>query len=175
MFFRMNPLGIADPDLAQWFLTIDMNRNGAISADELRVSLTNKNWQHFNSETVRLIIEMFDKDNSATINGKEFQELWKYVQNWEAVFDRFDGDRSGNINMSELENAGISFGYKLSKLLYSALITEFDTSAKGGIDIDDFIQCFIFLRKLNLGFGAHGPDGDGVASINYEQFLSIVL
>lgn len=42
--------------------TVDRDRSGKITADELRQALLNNNWSHFNPETCRLMIGMFDKD-----------------------------------------------------------------------------------------------------------------
>ncbi len=47
---------------------------------------------------------MFDKDLSGTINVTEFSALWTYVQQWKGVFDRYDKDRSGNIDCAELHS-----------------------------------------------------------------------
>jgi Ca2+-binding EF-hand superfamily protein len=48
--------------LWSWFQAVDADRSGGISADELRQALVNGNWTHFNAETCRLMIGMFDKD-----------------------------------------------------------------------------------------------------------------
>ncbi len=44
------------------FQSVDRDRSGGISAEELKMALLNNNWSHFNSETCRLMIGMFDKD-----------------------------------------------------------------------------------------------------------------
>ena len=41
---------------------VDADNSGSISADELQRALLNNNWSHFNSETCRLMVGMFDKD-----------------------------------------------------------------------------------------------------------------
>ena len=69
-------------------------------------------WQPFNPETVRLMIGMFDRDNSGTINFQEFQSLWKYVTDWQNTFRGYDRDNSGSIDKNELKNALTSFGKK---------------------------------------------------------------
>jgi len=46
----------ADPTLWNWFVTVDRDRSGEITADELQQALLNGNWSHFNSETCRLMI-----------------------------------------------------------------------------------------------------------------------
>ena len=46
----------ADLTLWNWFVTVDRDRSGQITADELQRALLNGNWSHFNSETCRLMI-----------------------------------------------------------------------------------------------------------------------
>ena len=40
----------------QWFVTVDTDKSGQITAMELQQALTNGNWSHFNPETCRLMI-----------------------------------------------------------------------------------------------------------------------
>lgn len=62
----------ADPTLWNWFVTVDRDRSGEITADELQQALLNGNWSHFNSETCRLMIGdlllflLFDKIRMCT-------------------------------------------------------------------------------------------------------------
>jgi len=49
------PPGI-DPNVYQWFLTVDADRSGRINMTELQQALVNANWTHFNPETCRLMI-----------------------------------------------------------------------------------------------------------------------
>ena len=41
---------------------MDQDRSGSITAEELQKALLNNNWSHFNAETCRLMIGMFDKN-----------------------------------------------------------------------------------------------------------------
>jgi Ca2+-binding EF-hand superfamily protein len=60
-------------------------------------------WTAFNPETVRLMIGMFDRDHTGTINFQEFGSLWKYVQDWQRTFKSYDRDNSGSIDKNELK------------------------------------------------------------------------
>ena len=60
-------------------------------------------WTPFNPETVRLMIGMFDRDKSGTINFQEFGALWKYVNDWQTTFRSYDKDNSGTIDRGELK------------------------------------------------------------------------
>lgn len=68
---------------------------------------------------------MFDKDQSGTINFSEFCNLWTYIQQWKGVFDRYDRDRSGAIEMHELQTALNEMGYRVSPNFIQLLITRY--------------------------------------------------
>lgn len=48
----------ADPTLWNWFITVDNDKSGQITSNELKQALVNGNWTHFNDETCRLMISM---------------------------------------------------------------------------------------------------------------------
>lgn len=61
------PPGV-DPSVYAWFVAVDADRSGQITATELQSALTNGNWSHFNSETCRLMIgEQQLMDGPATL------------------------------------------------------------------------------------------------------------
>lgn len=157
------------------FQRVDKDRSGYISADELQVALSNGTWTPFNPETVRLMIGMFDKQNRGTVSFEDFGALWKYVTDWQNCFRSFDGDNSGNIDRKELQTALISFGYRLSESIIDMLLRKYDRSGRGVIYFDDFIQCCIVLYTLTSAFRQHDTDQDGIITIHYEQFLSMVF
>ncbi|XP_028406676.1 programmed cell death protein 6-like [Dendronephthya gigantea] len=168
------PPGI-DMALWQWFQAVDQDNSGGISSDELQRALLNGNWSQFNSETCRLMIGMFDKDKSGTIDIHEFSALWKYIQEWKNCFDRFDTDRSGTIDARELNVAFGSFGYRLSPQFTDLCVRKFDRTNTRSMKFDDFIQCCVMLKTLTDAFRKHDASQTGVVQINYEQFLEMVL
>lgn len=157
------------------FQRVDKDRSGHISADELQVALSNGTWSPFNPETVRLMIGMFDRENRGTVSFQDFGALWKYVTDWQNCFRSFDRDNSGNIDRNELKTALTTFGYRLSDGLVDMLLRKFDRFGRGTILFDDFIQCCIVLYTLTTAFRQHDTDMDGVITIHYEQFLSMVF
>ncbi|CAG0894107.1 unnamed protein product [Cyprideis torosa] len=161
--------------LIRVFQKVDKDNSGAISANELQAALSNGTWTPFNPETVRLMIGMFDRKNCGTINFEEFGALWKYVTDWQACFRSFDRDGSGNIDRNELKTALTSFGYRLSGDFYEILMRKFDRSGKGIIFFDDFIQVCVVLHTLTSAFRDKDRDMDGIVTISYEEFLTMVL
>ncbi|XP_060608151.1 programmed cell death protein 6-like isoform X2 [Ruditapes philippinarum] len=157
------------------FQRVDKDRSGQITANELASALSNGTWTPFNPETVRLMIGMFDRDNSGSINFQEFSSLWKYVTDWQNCFRSYDRDNSGAIDKNELKTALTSFGYRLSDGFYFILIKKFDRTGRGTISFDDFIQCCVVMQTLTSAFRQHDSDQDGWVTITYEQFLSLVF
>ncbi|CAH1785747.1 unnamed protein product [Owenia fusiformis] len=166
----------ADPNYL-WgiFQRVDKDRSNQISAIELGQALSNGTWTPFNPETVRMMIGMFDRDRSGTINFQEFQQLWKYVTDWQTTFRSHDRDNSGSIDNQELNVALTSFGYRMSPNFCQMLVRKFDRQGRGTIAFDDFVQCCVSLQTLTDAFRKHDTQQRGVVTINYEQFLEMVF
>ena len=46
--------------------------------------------------------DMYDADKTGTIDLQEFQKLFSSVNEWKAIFQSHDKDRSGRIDQNEL-------------------------------------------------------------------------
>ncbi|RIB05460.1 hypothetical protein C2G38_2133243 [Gigaspora rosea] len=172
----------ADPQLYYWFQAVDTDKSGVLTADELQKALINGDWSPFNIETVRLMMNMFDTDNTGTINYSEFVGLWRYIEDWKKCFAAFDTDNSGTVNFSELKTAMKTFGYNLSDNFISLLIKKYDKYAgtknktgKGDVTFDNFVQSCVTVKTLTDSFRRYDTDNDGWIMINYEQFLELVV
>ncbi|PAA59925.1 hypothetical protein BOX15_Mlig015428g2, partial [Macrostomum lignano] len=173
------PGGGAQPQSQQqlWdiFQRIDKDRSGFINCLELQSALSNGTWTPFNPETVRLMMGMFDRDHSGTIDFNEFQQLWRYITDWQAAFRAYDRDNSGSIDIGEMKQALSNFGYRLSDGFYSLLLRKFDRQGRGTVLFDDFIQCCVQLQTLTRAFAQLDTQRNGWITINYETFLTMVL
>ncbi|KAK2187299.1 hypothetical protein NP493_170g00015 [Ridgeia piscesae] len=138
------------PELWNWFQTVDADHSGQISVTELQQALLNGNWSPFNPETCRLMIGMFDRN-------------------------KFDRDRSGNIDGAELHQAFQTFGYNLSANFVNLCLRVFNRQKTSTINFDDFIQCSVLLKTLTDQFRAKDVQGRGVIQLQYEEFLIMVL
>ncbi|KAI8369451.1 uncharacterized protein BYT42DRAFT_584524 [Radiomyces spectabilis] len=164
-----------DPQLWSWFQAVDTDHSGQLTVDELQRALVNGDWSPFNIETVRMMVNMFDTDNTGTIDFNEFAGLWKYIEDWKRCFQTFDADGSGSIDRNEMKNALRTFGYNLSDGFITVLIQKFDKYGKGDVTFDNFVQACVNIKTLTDSFQRFDTDRDGWIQINYEQFLELVI
>ncbi|KAJ7189224.1 hypothetical protein C8R46DRAFT_1157817 [Mycena filopes] len=181
----------ADPQLWNWFSSVDLDRSGAITANELERALINGDWTPFDLDTVKLLMTIFDTDRSGTIGFNEFAGLWKYIKDWQNVFKHFDRDRSGSIDGGELRDALAQFGYNLSPHLLVLVQRKYDVKASTvaapaaahgrapagppGITFDRFVRACVVVKQLSEAFGRLDTDRDGWIQIGYEGFMETVL
>jgi len=154
---------------------IDTDGNGKLTAEELQRVLINGNWRPFNIETIRLMMNMFDRDHSGAITFDEFVGLWNYIENWKRCFQSFDTDHNGTIDANELKMALLRFGFNLSDALVNNFIVKFDRFGNGTLTFDNFIQICVTVRQLTDAFKLYDTDMDGIITISYEQFLQLVI
>ncbi|KAI9141187.1 hypothetical protein BKA69DRAFT_1075343 [Paraphysoderma sedebokerense] len=165
----------ADPALWNYFIAVDQDNSGHITCDELQQALQNGDWTTFNSETVRLMMNLFDRNHSGSITFDEFAALWKFITDWNACFQSFDRDRSGYIDKNELRQALLAFGYNLSESLCDMMIRKYDRHGRNNITFDSFIQACVTVKSLTESFQRYDTNRSGWVTINYETFLELVL
>ncbi|KAK4468726.1 hypothetical protein MN116_007903 [Schistosoma mekongi] len=157
------------------FEKVDKNNDGNVDHKELQVALSNGIGTSFNMRTIEMMIKIFDQDRNGTINLNEFLQLFKYVQDWQRCFSRFDRDRSGLIDAQELECALSSCGYRLSPSFIQMMISRFDRNNRQQMAFDDFIYACVCLQILTNCFRQYDFDQSGYARFSFEQFLSSAM
>ncbi|XP_022657059.1 programmed cell death protein 6-like isoform X2 [Varroa jacobsoni] len=172
-----NPYGApsVNPQVQHMFMAVDKDRSGQITAKELQVALINSNWSPFNEETCRLMISMFDRDGTGTINLHEFQQLYDYIEQWKRCFQGFDQDKSGNISSDELHQALTTFGYRLSPHFSELLVRKFDRFGRRSMEFDSFIQACVMLKCLTDAFRMKDTAQNGTITVQYQDFLEMVF
>lgn len=163
------------PDLWEWFKAVDQDRSGHISPLELQRALLNGDWSPFNEETCRLMVGMFDRDRSNTIDIHEFVLLWNCIQQWKQCFENFDRNRSGSIDALEFHEALTTFGYRLSMNFSNLVVSKLNRNGGRTIHFDDFIKICVMLKSLSDRFRAKDTTQTGVVNLQYEEFLQIVV
>lgn len=165
-----------DPNVVACFQAADRDGSGMIDDKELQSALSGYN-QSFSLRTVHLLMYLFTNTNVRKIGPKEFTSVFYSLQNWRAIFERFDRDRSGRIDMSELRDALLSLGYSVSPTVLDLLVSKFDkTGGKSkAIEYDNFIECCLTVKGLTEKFKEKDTAYSGSATFTYEAFMLTVL
>nr|GEU39216.1 probable calcium-binding protein CML49 [Tanacetum cinerariifolium] len=133
--------------------------------------------QSFSIRTVRLLMHHFTNTNTRKIGPKEFTQVFYSLQNWRANFEKFDRDRSGQIDTWELREALMSLGFTVSPIVLDLLVSKFDKT--GGytkaIEYDNFIECCLIVKGLTEKFKEKDTMYSGNATFTYEAFMLTVL
>lgn len=165
-----------DPNVVACFQAADRDGSGMIDDKELQSALSGFN-QSFSLRTVHLLMYIFTNTTVRKIGPKEFTSVFYSLQNWRAIFERFDRDRSGRIDTSELRDALLSLGYSVSPTVLDLLVSKFDkTGGKSkAIEYDNFIECCLTVKGLTEKFKEKDTAYSGSATFTYEAFMLTVL
>ncbi|XP_031103605.1 calcium-binding protein CBP-like [Ipomoea triloba] len=165
-----------DPNVMACFQMADQDGSGLIDDKELQRALSSYN-QSFSLRTVHLLMYLFTNTNTRKIGPKEFTAVFYSLQNWRAIFERFDRDRSGKIDTTELREALLSLGFAVSPAVLELLVTKFDKTGghNKAIEYDNFIECCLTVKGLTEKFKDKDTGYTGSATFTYESFMLTVL
>ncbi|GAV86715.1 efhand domain-containing protein/EF_hand_3 domain-containing protein [Cephalotus follicularis] len=136
------------PDVIRSFEVVDRDRSGFIDENELQTSLSS-HYQRFSSRTIRLLMFLFKNPrDSLRIGPHEFAALWSCLGQWRAIFERFDRDRSGKIDIMELRDALYSIGYAIPPSVLQLLISKYGDGSgrKVELNFDRFVECGMIVK-----------------------------
>ncbi|KAM7524489.1 hypothetical protein LguiA_014391 [Lonicera macranthoides] len=164
-----------DPNVVACFQMADRDRSGFIDDKELQSALSGYN-QGFSLRTVHLLMYLFTNTNTRQIGPKEFTAVFYSLQSWRSNFEKFDRDRSGKIDSSELRDALASLGFSVSPVVLDLLVSKFDKSGghNKAIEYDNFIEYYI-VQGLTEKFKEKDTAYSGNATFTYESFMLTVL
>lgn len=163
------------PEVQQWFNTIDRDHSGKINAKELQAALFNGQGKHFSEGVCHLMINIFDKNRNGTIEAREFQELYHYINNWMNVFHLFDKDDTGFIEEAELSLAVQQMGFRFSPEFFKVVVSKSDTLNHRQISADQFIAFCVQLQRFTEIFRMKDKDQKGLINIGFEDFLKVIF
>ncbi|KAL6641925.1 hypothetical protein ACP70R_020106 [Stipagrostis hirtigluma subsp. patula] len=166
-----------DPNVVACFQAADGDGSGMIDDRELQSALSVYNHMSFSLRTVHLLMYLFTNTNARRIGPKEFTSVFRSLQNWRENFQRFDRDRSGKIDASELRDALLSLGYSVPPTVLDLLVCKFDKTGgrSRAIEYDNFIECCLTVKGLTEKFKEKDTAYSGSATFTYETFMLTVL
>ncbi|PSR89856.1 Calcium-binding protein [Actinidia chinensis var. chinensis] len=165
------------PDVIRSFQMVDMDRSGFIDESELQRALSS-GYQRFSLRTIRLLVFLFKNPNdSLKLGPKEFAALWSCLGQWRAIFERFDRDRSGKIDSTELRDALYSLGYAIPPSVLQVLISRYDDGSGRSVELnfDSFVECGMIMKGLTEKFKEKDPRYSGTATLTYDTFMSMII
>merc|ERR1711970_1586085 len=166
--------GVPQQQVMQWFQAVDVDRSGHINAIELQQALVNGNMSKFSEDACRMMIDMFDANKSGTIDVSEFGQLFNFVNQWKGVFQGFDRDRSGSIELQELTQALQQMGYRFSQNFVNNVLARYDPKNRR-LTLDNFIVVSFQLKRLTDSFKRRDSEMRGQAVMGYEDFVGLAM
>ncbi len=160
------------------FNKVDINRTGVLSEYELSNALLNNDYSRFNSDTVRLMIKLFDKDGTGSIGFREFYHLWNYIAYWRRIFQQFDSNNSKTISFQEYSHALESFGYHISTdtvLYIFQKFSQYRQGAQPSMQFDMFVESLVWLLRCTNSFKKYDTRGTGIGTIPFQDFVMEVM
>ncbi|KAJ6759932.1 CALCIUM-BINDING PROTEIN CML48-RELATED [Salix purpurea] len=165
------------PDIIRSFEMVDRDRSGFIDENELQQAISS-GYQRFNIRTVRLLMFLFKYPNDSLRCGpKEFAALWSCLGQWRGIFERYDKDRSGKIDLFELRDALYSLGFAIPSSVLQVLISKYDDGSGRRVELnfDSFVECGMMLKGLTEKFKEKDRRHTGTTAFNYDEFMSTII
>ncbi|KAK9890428.1 hypothetical protein WA026_010517 [Henosepilachna vigintioctopunctata] len=170
-----NPSPGISPQVQQWFQAVDKDRSGKINWQELQSALVNGQGQNFSETACKLMIGMFDRDKSGTIDITEFAQLYIYINQWLSVFKNYDRNQSGHIEESELSQAFQQMGFRFTPQFIRFLIVRSDPKSHVRMSVDQFIVICVQIQRFTEAFRSRDINQRGAITIQFEDFLNVAL
>ncbi|KAF5304511.1 hypothetical protein FQR65_LT07938 [Abscondita terminalis] len=162
-------------EVQQWFAAVDKDHSGKINAKELQAALINAQGDHFSDVCCQLMIGMFDKDKTGTVDVNQFEQLYIYINQWLGVFRTYDRDQSGAIEEQELAQAFQQMGYRFSPTFVNQVIKKSDFTNHQKMTVDQFIVICVQVQRFTEAFRVRDKQMQGSITIGFEDFLSVAL
>ncbi|KIR68278.1 calcium-binding protein [Cryptococcus bacillisporus CA1873] len=168
-------------ELRDMFTAFDSSRSGHLSAFDLQKLLAKDATMDAREDSVKMLMNIFDTDRSGSINFQEFEGLYRYIQDWHGIFNRFDRDSSGLIDRTELHSALMGFGFPLPPEMIRKIEKRFTPppvpgkDAPRGISFDRFLMACVTVKHYTEGFRRVDQRKEGKVTFSYENFMEMVL
>lgn len=157
------------------FAAVDTDRSGAINAKELQAALSSGGFV-FNPRTCKMCIRMFDFDGNGTLSFHEFERLLATLQQWTALFQAADRDRSGKLSGPEVKKLLFDLGFtSLPDSTLEKVWRAYDDDASGVLSYDEVVLLLAQVAAMTSRFQQHDPSRVGAATLSYPQFIDLIF
>lgn len=159
-----------DPQIQQWFKSIDVNGNGQLDCNELQRALALGNL-NFGLSDIDSMIRTFDTTNTRTLDITEFTRLHSFLINVQNSFNQFDKDRSRSLDAVEVGHALQAAGFSLDQPALEALVRRSDQDGSGNLTLDEYIRTCLLLQTAVRTFSAFDFNRQGSINLTFNQFV----
>jgi len=158
-------------EIQAWFTSVDLDRSGTITANEL--AAITFNGVPLGPLVATKLVQVFDKDRSGSIVFYEYAAMHKFLSTLQTSFFASDTDRSGRIDAREIHAALAKTGLQVGLPAVQCLMTKYDKSGYGLIFQDFLLLCATIAQGRSL-FQWRDTSRTGQISINLDQLLELV-
>jgi len=121
-----------------------------------------------------MMIELYDANMSGTIDVNEFEKLFNYINQWKAMYEALDKDRSGKLDQEEVNQAFQQMGYRFTPTFVQNLLTKYDPKGRK-LTLDNFIVASVQVKRLTDSFRTRDREMRGQATMGYEDFVGLAM
>ncbi|XP_065427929.1 calpain-12 [Chrysemys picta bellii] len=126
----------------------------------------------FGLERCQKIIQHFDHSKTGKLTLAEFKHLWSKIKEWEAVFIQYDVDRSGTMNIHEMQLALDAAGFHLNQQLRETITSKYRDHYLM-IDFDSFLSCMVQLEAIFRQCQEYDKAGTGMITMTQKEWLEL--
>jgi len=128
----------------------------------------------FSEAACRMMVDMFDRNLTGTIDIQEFAQLFQYINQWKGMFESFDKDRAGTIDQGEFTQALQQMGYRFTPTFTQNLIAKYNPRSKK-LTLDNFIMISVQIKRLTDSFRSRDREMRGQVLLAYEDFIGLAM
>jgi len=169
------------------FARTDLDGSGTVEAAELSELLRSLGIEPMRHVLDEVIFEV-DTDSTGNLDFNEFDQVMGILrerdgflkneyEELQVLFDKFDRDKSGTMDVKEVETALVWLGMPLCESARERIIQEVDADASGQIDQAEWFVCMRQVRDTKIEVLRQvmkENDTDGNGTIQYHEICELL-
>ncbi|XP_059696717.1 calpain-13 isoform X3 [Haemorhous mexicanus] len=127
----------------------------------------------FSFDSCRGVLALMDLNSNGRLTLQEFGSLWRSLAKYREIFFKEDRNRSGFLDVAELENAIRAAGLATDTQLLRLLTLRYGDGA-GRVGFSDFVCCMLRLDTMSHAF-QNLAEGGSQISMTAMEWLTLVM
>ncbi|CAM9576678.1 unnamed protein product [Lampetra planeri] len=179
---KVNPPAAENFDMEECFLQL-AGKEQLIKADKLQ-EILNLEIQKcikdttmvvkFSMESCRVLVSLFDIDNSGQLGYEEFIHVWEFIKMSLNAYKMCDVDKSGTLSSTELPMALEHARFKVGKLMQRLIMMRF-SEPNLTISFDCFVCCLAKMYAAFNIFTSLDAAGTGTITLNLHEWMKFMI